>query len=173
MVKWLAHFISFVFHPLLILTYMLVLLILVNPYLFGVSSIWEIDSQLLILRIFFSTFFIPAISVVLMRLLGLIESLEMRDRQERIGPYIITGVFYLWIFRNFLSNSQVPDAYTTFVLGATISLFLAFFINIFTKISAHAVGMGGLTGWLSSPCFYSAMVHLLLIPPGLATYNSV
>jgi membrane-associated phospholipid phosphatase len=31
-----------------------------------------------------------------------------------------------------------------FVLGATIGLFLAFFINIFTKISVHAVGMGGL-----------------------------
>ena len=30
------------------------------------------------------------------------------------------------------------------MLGATIALFIAFFINIFSKISAHAVGMGGL-----------------------------
>lgn len=32
------------------------------------------------------------------------------------------------------------------MLGAVIGLFIAFFINIFSKISAHAVGMGGLLG---------------------------
>ncbi|MEZ4935194.1 MAG: hypothetical protein R2788_24050 [Saprospiraceae bacterium] len=31
-------------------------------------------------------------------------------------------------------------------LGTTIALFTAFFFNNFTKISAHAVGMGGLVG---------------------------
>ncbi|MCB0617437.1 MAG: hypothetical protein KDC41_01645, partial [Saprospiraceae bacterium] len=51
---------------------------------------------------------------------------------------------YLWLFVNFLHDPRVPVAFTSFVLGATIGLFLAFFINIFSKISAHAVGMGGL-----------------------------
>lgn len=144
MLKILARVVSYIFHPLLILTYMLILLLLVNPYLFGVSSISDEVSRLLILRIFLSTFFIPAVSVSMLRLLGLISSLEMQDRHERIGPYIITGIFYLWMFQNFLNNPQIPTAYTSFVLGATIGLFLAFFINIFSKISAHAVGMGGL-----------------------------
>jgi drug/metabolite transporter (DMT)-like permease len=47
---------------------------------------------------------------------------------------------------NFVNNPQIPTAYTSFVLGATIALFFAFFINIFSKISAHAVGMGGMLG---------------------------
>ena len=141
-----AKVISFVFHPLLILTYMLLLLLLVNPYLFGVNSISDEVSKLLILRIFLSTFFIPAVSVAMLRFLGLISSFEMEEREERIGPYIITGIFYLWMFQNFLHNPQIPTAYTSFVLGATIGLFLAFFINVFSKISAHAVGMGGLVG---------------------------
>ena len=47
---------------------------------------------------------------------------------------------------NFVNNHQIPTAYTSFVLGATIALFFAFFINIFSKISAHAVGMGGMLG---------------------------
>lgn len=130
----------------MILTYMLIILLLANPYLFGVSSIGEKQSKELILRVFFSTFLIPAISIAMLRFLGLVNSIEFPDRQERIGPYIITGIFYLWLFRNFLDNSIIPTAYTSFVLGATISLFIAFFINIFSKISAHAVGMGGLVG---------------------------
>lgn len=141
-----ARIISFLFHPLLMLTYMLVLLLMINPYLFGVSSISDKTSQVLLLRIFLTTFFIPGVSVSMLRMLGLIQSLEMKDKNERIGPYIITGVFYLWIFYNFLHNSLIPTAYTTFVLGAVIALFLSFFINIFTKISAHAVGVGGMVG---------------------------
>ncbi len=156
--RMLAQLISFIFHPLLILTYMLVLLLLVNPYLFGVNSLGDDASKLLIIQIFLYTFFIPALSLLLFRALGLVKSLELKDRQERIGPYILTGMLYLWIFIN-LKNSadmnagdgryfvlQIPTAYTTFVLGATIGLFIAFFINIFSKISAHAVGMGGLLG---------------------------
>lgn len=144
--KPIARFISYIFHPLLILTYMLLLLLLVNPYLFGLNSIADTNSKILVLRIFLSTFFIPAFSVVVLRMVGMIDSLEMPDKTERIGPYIITGIFYLWMFRNFLGNSNIPTAYTSFVLGATIALFIAFFINIFSKISAHAVGMGGLIG---------------------------
>lgn len=156
--RMLAQLISFVFHPLLILTYMLVVLLLVNPYLFGVNSVGDAASKLLIIQIFLYTFFIPALSLLLFRALGLVKTLELKDRQERIGPYILTGMLYLWVFIN-LHNSaemnaedgrrfvlQIPTAYTSFVLGATISLFLAFFINIFSKISAHAVGMGGLLG---------------------------
>lgn len=146
MLKIAAKIISLLFHPLMILTYMLVLLLLANPYLFGVSNIAEQQSKELILRVFFSTFFIPAFSVAMLRFLGFVQSLELPEKEERIGPYIITSIFYLWLFRNFLGNSLIPTAYTSFVLGATISLFIAFFINIFSKISAHAVGMGGLVG---------------------------
>jgi len=142
----LARLISLLFHPLLIMTYMLLLLLVVNPYLFGLSSLDEKPGQMLLLQVFFSTFFIPAFAMLMLRFLGLVPSLRFRERTDRIIPYIVTGVFYVWMFYNFLNNSQVPDAYTSFALGATIGLFLAFFINIFSRISAHTVGMGVFIG---------------------------
>ncbi|MEM6380185.1 MAG: hypothetical protein AAF705_18470, partial [Bacteroidota bacterium] len=139
-----AQFISIVLHPLLMMTYMLVLLMLINPYLFGVH---KVSSNVpFILYIFFSTFLLPAFAAFLMKQLDFIKSIHMEDKMERIGPYIITGTIYLWMFRSFLDNPQIPSAYTMFILGSTIGLFIAFFINIFSKISAHAVGMGGLLG---------------------------
>lgn len=143
-----AQFISVVFHPLLVPTYMVLLLMLVNPYLFGVHTMGDKNGTLLVLRIFISSFFIPAFSVAMLRFTGLLPSMQMPDKKDRIAPYIITGIFYLWMFRNFLDNPQVPTAYTTFILGAVIALFVAFFINIFSKISVHAVGMGGLVGMI-------------------------
>lgn len=137
---------SLFFHPLLMPSYALVLLMLVNPYQFGVPSMLE---QIpLVLLVFFSTFAIPAFGVLMMRLLGFVKTMQLEEPTERIGPYILTGVFYLWLFVNFLNNNQIPIIYTSFMLGATIGLFIAFFINNFSKISAHAVGMGGITAFL-------------------------
>lgn len=143
-----AKIISILFHPLLVLTYMLVVFLLVNPYLFGVHNIQEPFGMQLILRVFLSSFFIPMVAVLMLHFTGLVQSMEMPQREQRIGPYIVTGIFYLWLFRNLLDNTTVPRLFTSFVLGATIALFLAFFINLFSKISAHAVGMGGVIGML-------------------------
>lgn len=144
----LAKIISVLFHPLLILTYMLVLFLLVNPYVFGIHSIQEPFGMQLVLRVFLSSFFIPLVAVLMLRFTGLVQSLEMPERQERIIPYIVTGIFYLWLFRNLVDNTTIPRLFSSFALGTTISLFLAFFINLFSKISAHAVGMGGIIGMI-------------------------
>ena len=146
MLRLAAQILSVVFHPLLGLTYMLVLLLLINPYLFGVNSITE-DFALIAITLF-STFVVPGLVVVMMKMLGLIQSVEMEDRHDRIIPYIATGIFYLPMYLFFLHNGKVPLAYASFVLGSIIALFTAFFINLFTKISAHAVGMGGLVGMM-------------------------
>lgn len=142
----LAKIISVLFHPLLVLTYMLVLFLLINPYIFGIHNIQEPFGMQLILRVFLSSFFIPMVAVLMLRFTGLVQSLEMPERQERIIPYIVTGIFYLWLFRNLVDNTTIPRLFSSFALGTTISLFLAFFINLFSKISAHAVGMGGIIG---------------------------
>lgn len=142
--RTLATIISFLGHPLLILTYVLLILMAVNPFAFGVSDMADPKAVVLALSVFGATFIIPGFGVALMKPLGLIKSLHMEDKQDRTGPYIICGVFYLWLFKNLLSNGHAPALYAKFVLGATIALFLAFFINIFTKISAHAAGMGGM-----------------------------
>ena len=142
--RFLAYFFSVIFHPLLMLTYMLIILVLVNPYLFAGSMIMNID--VFILTVFASTFLLPAFAVFLMSALGLVSSIELKDKQDRIGPYILTGVFYLWIFINVLNWPDVPLAFKIFSLGATIGLFVAFFVNLFSKVSMHATGMGGLLG---------------------------
>ena len=157
-----AKAVSFLFHPLLILTYMTVLLLTINPFWFGVHSI--ADKIPLLLAVFFSSVVIPGIAVLMLRFLGLVESLELRDKKERIGPYIITAIFYLWLYINFRHDPNMPPVFSAFVLGSVIGLFLAFFINIFSKISAHTVGMGGLIGMffilLRFGSFDPVLIHL-------------
>jgi len=153
------------------MSYMLILLLLVNPYLFGLNSLSEKPGKMLLLQVFFSTFFIPAFSMLMLRFLGLVPSLRFRERTDRIIPYVITGVFYVWVLYNFLKNSQIPDAYTSFALGATIGLFLAFFINIFFRISPHTVGMGVLIGMVVITMFLFSYGYFTLDLQALGTWR--
>lgn len=139
-----SQLISVVFHPLMMLTYILTILLLANPFLFGIRHISEGGRFYLYLVLY--TYLFPAIAVLLMKALGLIQSLQMETRNERIGPFIAAGVFYLWFYRNIYSDPNMPIVYISAVLGATMALFGAFFINLFYKISIHAVGVGGLLG---------------------------
>lgn len=148
-----SRFLSILGHPLLVLTLGLALLLATNPFAFGVHDFADPKARVLMLTVFITTFVLPGVGVAVMKPLGLIQSLEMQDRQERTGPYILTGVFYLWVFKSLLSDVQVPGLFSVFALGTTIGLFVAFFANIFTKISAHALGMGGLVALVLLMCF--------------------
>ena len=172
-----AQILSVLFHPLLMLTYMLMLLLLVNPYLFGVNNLGDLRSMKLLLGVFFTSFLLPAFAIFMMWRLKLIGSLEMRDKQDRIIPFIASGIFYLWVFRSVIEDSNIPTAFLISVLGTTLGLFLCFLINLKFKISLHTVGMGGLVGmvlivmWLYSygtfglklPRFGNAEVSMTLL----------
>lgn len=123
---------------------MLLVLLSVNPHLFGPDR--TNGGLRIILMVFFSTFFIPIISVLMMKALKLIPSLELRKAEDRIGPFIVTGIFYLSTYYLIYRSPEMPVAFKACFLGAVIGLFLAFFITLFSKISLHAVGVGGFLG---------------------------
>ncbi len=141
-----AQFISWLFHPLLILTYVICLLMVVNPYAFGFSQVGEGRSGLLIIYVFLQATLIPSIAISMMKTLGLVPNFDLEDRTARIGPFIATGILYLWLYASFSRLPDVPPVFKSAILGYVIALFTAFVLNIFSKINIHAIGMGSLIG---------------------------
>ena len=140
--RLLANIISYVTHPLLGVTYILLLLLSVNPYLFGVNTLLE--KAPLIALVFGSSFLIPGLVILMMVGLEMLPSLTMPERTDRTIPLIAVGTLYLGLFAFCRKAPEIPVAYTALVLGCVVGLFAAFFVNLFTKISLHTVGMGGL-----------------------------
>lgn len=137
-----AQIVSIVFHPLLIIIYLLMILIALNPYLFALQDLHE--KTVFFVYTFVNTLIIPVIAIFIMKMLGIVQSLQMQDKKERIGPLIVIGSLYLWMFINFKGNPSVPELFVSFILGSVLAIFLAFFINNFTKLSLHSAGLGGL-----------------------------
>jgi hypothetical protein len=140
-----ALLVSGLFHPLLVPTYIFLLLAGVNPYLFGTTAIGESRAMSNLLLIFLDTFVIPVVAVLIMVRLNMVNSIMLREKTERIGPLLLVMVLYFWIFWNFSKSNQTPTIFNSFLLGVIIALVGAFVINLLDKISLHATGMGGLT----------------------------
>ena len=144
---FLAKSVSYVLHPLFLLSYGFLLLAWLDPFLFGEISFSRMFSNpmwvLIFFRLLIFTALVPAFAIILMRALGLVSSIELPQRQERTGPYLIAGVFYMVTFVQYNNDPGIPMELRSYALGATLALFIGFVINIFSKISLHTLGMGG------------------------------
>ena len=88
-----AGAITIIFHPLLLATWVVLLFGAMNKYAFGMAPVGKMA-----LIVFFNTFFFPAISFLLMKMLGFIPNLRMEEKQDRTIPFFAAQIFYIWSF---------------------------------------------------------------------------
>lgn len=139
--KTLANIVSVLFHPLLMVTYG-VLLALNYTYL----AIYPLPMKLyLAAGAFLCTGAIPGLLVLLMVKGGAASDLELTDRRERVVPYLVFITANM-ICLFYLFKMQMPFWLLSMFIGVCLGLFIALCINFSWKISAHAMGIGGLLG---------------------------
>ena len=136
-----AWIFSFVFHPLFIMTYMVLILLWTNPFSFGWRHVAEADTLLII--VVMTSITLPAIAILMMKMLGWINDFRLETRHERIGPYIASGILYLTLYLH-VTRADFPVSLRVVTLGSLLALWVCFFINNFIKVSLHAAGVGGL-----------------------------
>lgn len=154
-IRLMAQFISVVFHPMFILSYAYVGLAFFNPFLFGETNMQNVfrlqgagAKGIWFINLVLFSCIIPLFGIFLMKMLNIIQSITLKSREERKLPYVLTGIFYLSMVAQNSINTSLPIEIKIFCLGATIALFMAFFINLFSKISIHTVGAGGFLAML-------------------------
>ena len=144
-VRGFAHFISILFHPLLISTYVMAFLIYVHPSVFeGVDGH---TANLRMLSILLFTLFFPAFSLFLAWRLKLVKNLSLDNRNDRLVGFIVTMFFYFWTSYVFRNLPDTPPSAAHFVLGSFLAICAAWMCTIFYKVSLHAVAMGGLAAF--------------------------
>lgn len=171
MMKILSHILSWVFLPLFMPVYALLIGLYYpsNPVLYSAYTMSnlpaEVKSQL------FWVFFIfscaaPGISFIMLRNKNIINTIDMENAKERSVPLIIMVGYCAIMYALFLykaPNGVLPKYFYALPLSGMLVASLFLWINQRIKISMHAGGGGVLCGFLVA--FYS--VHspapLLLI----------
>ncbi len=143
--KTAAKIISIVFHPLLMATYLVIVLGKFFPamLMIGPDHIWLIASF-----VFGFTFVIPAVNLLLFRYLGSIQSLYLESRRERVLPFIFISLMYALIAFLFYYKLPFSPNFSKLMIIVAALVIVATAITIFYKVSVHSFALGGLAGIL-------------------------
>jgi len=145
-----SKIISFLFHPLLMPTYALIIMFNSNTHF----SFMPFEAQRLIyILVFSTTFLIPVGIIPFLINLRIISNFSLEKSNERIIPLSITAVSYYFSYY-ILSRLPVSTLgfIQTMILGSLVLIILSLIITLKWKISAHLIGIGGL---LASMFFYA------------------
>jgi membrane-associated phospholipid phosphatase len=149
----LAFILSVILHPLLMPTYIFGVLFLFVPELIGVSALDLSSRGSLLALLFLSTFAAPSLAIYYLYRMGFFKSLTLDNLKDRRIPYWLTiaiyaGTTYLFGWQLQPINQLIPGI--AIILGSiTVALIIVALISTQWKISAHATGIGGLTGALA------------------------
>ncbi|GAA4430859.1 hypothetical protein GCM10023091_00710 [Ravibacter arvi] len=169
-----AKFLSYLFHPLLMPTFLLGLLLGLAPVDAGIDFYPPKLILVLLLMVFVYTFLLPSLCVYAMVQLKMVKDLTLQHRQERRYPFLITLATYLaatyffgWRFNQISELAPLMRV----VLGSiTISIAAVLLISNFWQISAHMTGLGGVTGTVlmaiikfGTPSLFPALLASVLI----------
>jgi len=157
----LARIFSVLLNPMLILTYMFILLFSMNSYF---SLIIPLKIKYLILGlVFLTSFLIPVFLLIVFKRMGLVNSLSLQSSEDRTYPFLVTLVFY-FITYYMLKQIQIHSIYHIVALGASILVGVAMLINFIFKISIHMTAMGGAVGaFLALSLIYQMDIPWLII----------
>ena len=139
----LANIISYIFHPMFMLTYITTYFLYTNNYFsFFVSPVKKI---FLLSAVVVFSIILPSLNMVLLKKLGYIKDMYAKQANERFMPYVSTITLYVGLIY-ILHDLSIPYFFKQLILTSVMVIAVNFIINFFTKISAHASAIGGCLG---------------------------
>lgn len=150
----LAQFISVIAHPIFLPTWMF--LILVSS---GLCNIYNTNITIVFSTIFVTTFVIPMIFMFILKKVGVIKSITMERREDRFIPLIIMVIF-LYTTQTLFRDVTALGFFNFFIVCNIILCSIVFWINIYWKISLHAIGCGSLVSIIFILASISAEIFL-------------
>lgn len=147
--KTLAKTCSILLHPLLLPTIGIIIL-------YNSGSVLEYlpfqAKKIILLIVGVSTLILPISFVPFFIFQKIIKNVQMENNRERLVPFFITSALFFFGYY-LLVRLGAPQTITKFILAATLSAVILFLYSFKWKISAHLVGIGGLTGALIATSF--------------------
>ncbi|HTH55079.1 MAG TPA: phosphatase PAP2 family protein [Cyclobacteriaceae bacterium] len=141
-----AKIISYLFHPLLLATYLVLVIGKFFPAMLMMISYRHV--MLVALFVFAFTFLFPAINLWLLRTLGSISSLQLESRHERKQPFVIITIMYVLVAYLFYVKLPFSANFNKLMTIVAVLVITATVLTFFIKVSVHSLAMGGWIGIL-------------------------
>jgi membrane-associated phospholipid phosphatase len=144
--KSIANTVSWVAHPLLMPTFLFVLLKTFVPGI--LEPMGSRVSYYVLLLIFITTFLIPVLSLLGLRGSGSIARIKLENRRDRLLPFSFITLFYFITAYLFRVKLDINPMLQEMLISISVIVLLVTLITFFWKVSIHAAGAGGLAGFI-------------------------
>jgi len=147
--KKIAPFVSILFHPMLMPTLGLLLLLNSGTY---ISLLDPAAKRAILFVMALGTLFFPLMMMPILYYRNLITSIQNGSREERLISQIIILILYIITFVYFvrLPLSRVIHSY---VLATALTLAVVILLGIWFRISLHTAALGGVAGLIIALIF--------------------
>jgi len=141
-----AKIISYLFHPIFVPVYIVFFLLFIHPFIF--AGFGEKPKMLALAMSFMMYSFFPMVTVLLLRGLKFIDSIQLHTQKDRIIPLIACMTWYFWVWYVWHNLPEYPKEAVMLTMAIFISSILALMANIKMKISLHAIAVGILLAFM-------------------------
>jgi membrane-associated phospholipid phosphatase len=149
---------AWLFHPLLMPLLGVTLYFRVTPRFIIPEMMY---SKLLV--VFILTFLIPVLLFFLLKTLGLIKSIHLKEVEERRIPLMLQCILFVVVIKMVFEPYHYPELYFFFV-GTLFSAVTAFVLVMAKfKVSLHMIGTAGVTMFLIALSIHFKVNTLVLI----------
>jgi len=155
---WLSKVLSVILHPLLIPSYFSAWVLFHNN---PEGRQKELAFYLLLILMVFTIVF-PLVIIFGLQRLGLIKSIHMLERTDRVLPMFFMAIVYAACLYSLKSLLHFNALIYSMLLSMNICVVIAGFISLKTKISAHAIAITGVLGFLFASSFLTRDGSLLI-----------
>ncbi len=159
--KQLTTIISYIFHPLIIPT--LAVWIIINLPVFPYTFLAPLASKFILTSVFINTYIIPILIMFLLKKLGLLHSFHLPEKRDRIYPMIfVASMLYITYF--ICSKWNLPVLLNSIIISFFYISIATIIITFFYKISLHLIGWGAFTAILLFILFKHSTPFVNLLP---------
>ncbi len=153
-----ARLISFLFHPILMVLYMIIIPLYIKLY----SDCSSHQFLMLYGMIITGYLIIPSMILYLLYKIHYIKTLHFEEKQDKMIVYLVFGLFYyatfqLGILLDLYHLIHIYILITILIIAAYIS------ISFFYEISSHSLFMGAFTGFFIGLGYDLQQNYLILI----------
>ncbi len=159
-----AKVISYVFHPLLLTTYLVLVLGWFMPHFLSIPSSAVLTFAGLV---FVMTFVLPVVNLVMFKAFGTLPSLLMETRRERLLPFILITIIYAVVTAMFFYKVSANVNFNKVMLIIMLLVFAGTAVTFFEKISVHSIAICGAVG-IMMPLNKIIVNDALLVPTTVA-----
>ena len=147
-----AKIISIVFHPVLVPTLGLFLM-LNSGFYFSMLS-WD-AKRFILLVVLFSTGILPMLTVAVLALNPRFD-VNMQNNRDRIIPLLFSSVFY-YLGYILLNKVKAFPVFKVFMIASVLVIVVLLLVSFMWKISSHMAALGALAGTFFALSFRSGV----------------